>query len=364
MKKIFYIYFLFLVVFFMFSSLEAFTANIDPDEYIVKAGDLFFIQASMLDSLFVRSSVLPAGGLNLFPFADSVRVAGMTLNEAYVAIHNKINQGSSNNRFLVQLGAISPIRFSVTGAVVRPGGYVSPDMITLQYAINIAGGFASSASKDVRVQRRGEILSFNLNDFYSKSDPTVNPFIMQDDVIMVSLAETYVRFFIHNDTQNFMETVEFSKENETIAEAATKMLYRLGISNIDEFTINRNDEYFKVGRDFVLQPFDRIYITPQEFYIYVTGYVARPGRLPFNGFGDAFYYISQSGGPTPNGTLSKIYIVREEGKRELYKGQNIEPGDTIYVPESFRSVMVSWLVPASTAISLIYTLVIIGITIR
>ena len=351
----------FSILLLLYSCLFASTVRVDPDEYIVKIGDIFFIQALTLDTLVVRSPVLPIGALNLFPFADSVMIAGRTLTEAHSLIHSKIGGAMARDRVSIQLGVIAPTRFHVLGAVVRPGEYIAEELITLRYAIQMTGGLSSSASKRIRILRNNRILDFNLNDYFVNKDLSANPLIMHDDIIMVNLAENFVKVFTNNDAINMVEAVELYDCNTKISQVLSRLTMRHQWSNLDVFTVDRHGEFLVVCRDFELEPFDRLFIPVEELYVYVTGFVVRPGRLPYNGALNALYYISQSGGPNNNGSRSRIIVKREHGSRELYTGQAIQPGDTIYIPETFRSKVVSFMAPTATIVSVVSTTVLIMI---
>jgi len=302
--------------------------------------------------------------LSLFPFADSVFVAGRTLTETNRLIDNKIGDSPVRENIMIQLGVIAPIRFHVLGIVVTPGEYVVSEIITLQQALLHAGGLIAGASKQIRVLRNNRILEFDLNEYYVNKDLSQNPFIMHDDVIMVNLAERFVQVFVNNESFNLVETIDMREETLSIANALNKITRRHHWSNMNTFTVERDEEFLFVGRDFELKHLDRLFIQAEETTVYVTGFVMSPGRRPFNGNTSAFYYISMSGGPHNNGSRRKVFIKTDLGERTRYVGQPIQPGDTIYVPETFRSKVVSFMAPTATIISAIYTIVIINDIVR
>jgi len=334
------------------------TAKINSDDYIVKFGDVFHIQA-VFDTLVVRTAVLPTGALSLVPFADSVMVAGRTLTEAHRLIENKLGDRATRENIIVQLGAIAPIRYHVLGAVVQPGEFKSERLITLHQALNLTGGMVASASRQVRLLRNNNILEFDLNRYFMDNDLSENPLIMHDDVIMVNLAESFVTVFTNNDTLNFVETVDMSGRMN-IADVLNKLTRRHQWSNLNMFTVERNGQFLFADRDFELEAFDRLFIQVEEMFIYVTGHVTSPGRFPYNGNITALYYISQSGGPTPSGARNRVVLKRVDGTTERYRGQPIQPGDTFYIPESRRSMIISYLVPVSTVVSIISTIIILN----
>jgi len=334
--------------------------KVNPDEYRVKYGDTFFIQLLMADTFPIRSMVMASGALSLYPFADTVMVAGKTLSTAIDKIEKKIGVSNTGNRVTIHLESIAPLSFSVKGAVENSGTYFSERAFTLNEALSMAGGSLGSASKKVSIIRNSQTLTFDLNKFYSENDLSMNPLIMQDDLIIVDYAQKYVRVFASNDTLSYVEYVEIDKEQTTIADVLANVSFKHRWSNMNRFTVERDGASNVVDKSFVLKPSDDIFISVEELYVYVTGYVVRPGRFAYNGNVDINYYLSQGGGAKDNGSLDKLYIIKEHGKRDLYKGQMIQPGDTIYVPESKKSSFISYLSPVATIASLIISVIILS----
>ena len=338
------------------------TAKIDQDQYIVKVGDIFSIQLMTIDSLVVKSVVSPEGFLRLYPVSTNVLIAGETLSDAYKLIYEKIDQNVSSDKILIQLEAISPIRFHVLGAVSTPGSYISETLLTLQEALTKAGGAISNSSKKIRILRNKEVFECDLNEYYRNSEVSVNPLIMHDDVIMVNLVENAVRVYTNVDSLNLLESVELTDEGSTIAEVLTMLTRRHRLSNLNVFTVERNEDYTVVDRNFLLQANDTLFISEEELYVFVTGFVARPGKVAYNGNLNAFYYLSQRGGPSNNGAKDKIYLSYEFGRKELYTSQEIKPGDTLYIPESKRSMFISYLGPLSTVVTMVTSIIILSLS--
>jgi polysaccharide biosynthesis/export protein len=82
---------------------------------------------------------------------------------------------------------------------------------------------------------------------------------------------------------------------------------------------------------------DTIYV-PLLVY-YVTGQVKKPGRYPFEENMTVLMAVTTAEGPTDKASIRGTYVVREKGgKKEEIKvkmDDQILPGDTIMVPESF-----------------------------
>jgi len=337
------------------------TFSIDLDQYIVKNGDIFLLQLLSTDSLNVKSPVLPTGVLSLYPFADTVMVAGKTLADVYKSIEKKLGSYTNTNKILYNLFWVAPTRFHVMGAVVRPGEYVSEELITLQQGLVLSLGLSSSASKKIKILRNKQVLEYDLTNYYANNDLSENPLIMHDDVIIVGLAEKYVKVYTNNDTLNYVESAELLENKGKISDILMQLSLKHQWSDLFQFTVDRQGEVLTVDRDFELEPFDNLFIPVEDLYIYVTGNVAKPGKYPYNGNMDARQYISRASGPTKEGHREKVLLMREQGKFERYKGQTLLPGDTLYVPESIKSTVISYITPLATVVSMVSTIVLLAL---
>ena len=347
------------LLFFVFvvSSLFSDTTKIDPAQYIVKAGDIFIIQSVLGSVVPDTTIVLPTGVLSLFPVADTVMVAGLTLDESYMRINQKIGsrlgQRDISDRILVQFAGVSPIRFHVLGAVTSPGEFISPTVLTLHQALRQSRGLILTASRKVRILRNGEVMHFDLDNYYADNDITQNPLIMHDDVILVNMANKYVKVFTNTESENHIESIEFGDSNYTVSEVLSRASIKYAKSNYDVFTVERDEEFFEVDANFVLHPFDNLFVHSEELYIYVTGYVVRPGHYQYNGSQRIDYYISRSGGVNIHGSRNRMYLIRKGESAVRYRDQVLQPGDTIFVPEGNKSIFLTYLTPVATVFSLL-----------
>ena len=124
--------------------------NIDGS-YIVKAGDTFLIQVSSPDTLSLKTIVMPNGKINLFPIAKSVEIAGKNLTNAKAYVNSVISKQIDNSFFDFNLVKISPISFTLSGAVHLNGQFVSEEPITLLQGIELGKGLINSASKKLKL---------------------------------------------------------------------------------------------------------------------------------------------------------------------------------------------------------------------
>jgi len=335
--------------------------KINPDDYILNYGDVFTIQLLSADTLSITTAVLPTGALSLYPFADTVMVAGGTLTEAMRKIEKKIGLGASGNRVLIQFSKMGTFLFNTVGAVVAPNVHRTDRFLTLTEALDMCGGLVISASRNITIHRNNQMLTFDLNKYYSENDVSQNPLIMPGDTIIAGYAKNFVNVYTNTYSLFSLTTVELQEEKIKIKDIFKYLPYKHAWTNRSVFTVIRGEVANYVDPEFELIAGDKLFMSIEEFYVYVTGYVNMPGKYPYNGKLEAEYYLALSGGPRENGSRSTVYLIRENGKREVYKDQIIEPGDTIDVPESGRSIFVAYLGPFATIVSLAISLYLIAV---
>jgi polysaccharide export outer membrane protein len=87
---------------------------------------------------------------------------------------------------------------------------------------------------------------------------------------------------------------------------------------------------------------DKLIIPKRTSYVTVTGQVYNPTAISFRPGKSAAWYLKQSGGPTQTANKKAIFVVRADGtviggSGSVWSGsslnQQLEPGDTIVVPE-------------------------------
>ena len=333
---------------------------INPEEYIMKPGDQFLLKSIEPEFEPVFITVSPTGTLNLYPFGQEIFVSGKSLQDTEDLIKRELSSFLDIGRINLQFIRHSLLKIHVLGSVLIPGTYYSGGIINLYEAIVLSGGFTTNASKQITVLRKNEQLKFDLNEYFLTADISSNPDIMDDDVIIVSNAKNYVTVFTNSDSLYSVQSVELKEQHSTVADVIKLLPFKDNVSTYEHYTLERDNDMLYVGNDFSLKHGDKLYLNTHEEDVFVIGNVNNPGKYKFNGLTDAEYYIALSGGWTNNGSSKKIFLINKNGEKTKYTGQTIKPGDVIYVPESFRSVLISYLVPLSTIISVISTIILIS----
>jgi polysaccharide export outer membrane protein len=219
-------------------------------------------------------------GMISFPLIGEVRAAGKSLIQLETDIKAKLANGFIvDPHVTIQITEYRSQKISIIGEVNQPGAYPLTKKTTLVEAIAMAGGVKQEADHEVMIVRprtgnpKGGALLPN------QVDP--------NDVIKVPIRDVLEGEKTHN------------------------------IEVINGDTI----------------------FVPKIKVFYVTGEAKRPGQYTYLKGMTVLNAISTAGGFTEKASKRKVRIVREKGgkKEELAAAleNQIEPGDTIVVPESF-----------------------------
>ena len=169
-----------------------------PQNYIIGVNDQLVIDVYGVSDITKRLLVTPEGDIR-FPNLGPVKVAGLTIEEATVALKKaltKIYPGISNGKVSVQVsvGKIRSIRVTLIGEINRPGNYDISSLSTLMNALYVSGGPNDIGSfRNIELVRNGKNIStFDLYDFLLKSDLSKNLLLQDGDVIRVNPYSTRV----------------------------------------------------------------------------------------------------------------------------------------------------------------------------
>ena len=220
----------------------------------------------------------PAGELTL-PSIGQFSTKG----KSYQMIKDEIILTASNKSYkkiqtTVQLSIIRSFKVQVIGAVENPGYVVITAVDRVKDAIDMTNGVQKYGdNKIVFLERNGKRQKLFLKEFLLNGDLNQNPTLLEGDKIIVP----------------FIESI---KENES------------------KFTEYKTSLVVVSG--FVVLP---------SAYSYISGYKASD-------------YISIVGGTLTVGNKNKTIIYRADGSNLVGAfDEFVEPGDIIFVPESYRS---------------------------
>lgn len=129
-------------------------------EHILATGDTVEVKVFGEPDLETKTSLSKEGKASL-PLVKEVPLAGLSTSEAARVIEQAYKKGYLvNPKVTVTVAEYARQRFSVSGAVNKPGTYLMPpgEKISIQQAIGMAGGFNRLANpKKVMVSRGGAL---------------------------------------------------------------------------------------------------------------------------------------------------------------------------------------------------------------
>ncbi|MCD4651893.1 MAG: SLBB domain-containing protein [Candidatus Cloacimonetes bacterium] len=337
--------------------------GIDENEYILKPGDRLLLQIVSADTVSRVMPILIEGDISLYPFCEPVKVAGKTLAQGKQLIHDKLSTKLKNSSIYIILADVSPILYHITGAVQFPGEFYAERPLTLYAALRFARGLMTTASHRIEILRNGRKIDVDLRKYLTLHDLSQNPLIYHDDIIHVDYAENFAKVFVNIDTLTTSELYEIDNY-VTVREIRAGMERKHRWTNMEEIIVYHEGESRKVDLDYKVIAGDSLFFKVQERFLYLTGYVWRPGRFAFQAGETIDYYIKTAGGLKSTGSRKYAKLINREGQRVAYRGQPLRPGDTIYIPETWLSQTRTYLSSFSIIVSIVSALILLNMQIK
>ncbi|NOZ03915.1 MAG: hypothetical protein GXO92_04810 [FCB group bacterium] len=250
---------------------------IDPETYILSAGDQLGIDVVASENLLFTVTVNPAGDV-LIPSVGIINVAGNSLTQARLLIHDGITTHYRNAQVSVTLVNVRRFLVQVKGAVQKPGFATVTPLDRLSTVLESVEGLHKYADEEkVTVEHPdGTKTTVSLKAYLLTGDLTQNPTVREGDIIDVPFVQNY--------------------EAEQ-----------------DQF------------------------VTMKETAVTVTGFVPYPGAYRYFPGYSVIDYIGLAGGILETGTDRNVRIKRNGTTRSLHEIEYVLPGDQIYVPENLQS---------------------------
>ena len=227
---------------------------------------------------------------------------------------------------------------TVSGEVVHPGTYPIRPNEKLSTVLEQAGGFLPTAYPQGIVFERPEVRTLQEaskqqliqqlrqeSAAYSASGPT-------------SIAQgAALQEAAHVQSERAIQALEQ-------APVTGRMVIRMP-AQLSRFRSSANDIVLRGG--------DTIEIPKRPDFVLVNGQVYNSNAITYMPHRNAEWYVRQAGGPTPEASLGATFIIRANGSivsghsggwwsHGSVMGTQIEPGDTIVVPEKVVGGSVLW----------------------
>lgn len=197
-----------------------------PANYIIGPDDEIVINIYGYQEAEYNVTVTPEGDITI-PFAGTLYVAGLTMEQASTKIRNKLaSSGYANIRtgltkVNISIGKIRSIKVTILGEVNKPGSYTLPSLATVFNALYLSGGPNEIGSmRNIQVIRNGKVIDhLDMYDFLVKGNQSGNIQLQDQDVIRIPPYATRVSFegevkrpglFEVREGENLQEVLSFA----------------------------------------------------------------------------------------------------------------------------------------------------------
>ncbi len=173
--------------------LETGDESVDPDEYVVGAGDRFFIAISGLQDVSYNT-IINQNGFLFVPKVGGVDLMNLTLNNAKEKITAAINKYFKNVDVFISLVGIRKITVSLLGDVKDPSSFVLPGNSRLMDLIGKSTGLTvTSDYRNIKIKSQdGTSKVYDFLRYLRLSDRKDNPLLREGDAVIVDKIDKIV----------------------------------------------------------------------------------------------------------------------------------------------------------------------------
>ncbi len=255
---------------------------------------------------------------------------------------------------------------SIEGAINNPGDYSFINNVSVADLIAQAGGFQEGASAShIEISRRirkdttttattsltgtalntVQIFAFSVDKNLTVSNEGTNFILEPFDIVAIRSAPNYEpqqrvfvsgevmypgNYAILNRSERIADLIKLAgglKNSAYLAGAQFKRRGNLVATDLRTIMDNPASE-----QNILLENGDTLYVARRSEVVAVQGAVLNPVLVSFEQGFRIDDYIRQAGGFTENARRKKTYIAYQNGRKDVGRSSQVEPGSTIVVP--------------------------------
>jgi len=298
---------------------------VDPDEYVIGAGDVFelVIVGQLTKDVFV--TVGPEG-LIVVPGAGIVRLGGLTLSAGRREVQRVLGTAYRGVQLDLHLVQVRLMRVYVVGDVEAPGPVEIPATSRVSDALGLKVPLEGASTRNIRVRRSdspeiiADLALFNRTGRYER-----NPYLREGDIVLVPPAVDFVEIsgaMAHPgryelgpaDSLHTLFDLAGGPLAETLVDRALLVRWK-NVSQPESAFFNVEDVYRRRFNP-VIHEGERVYVyfTPsyhELFQASILGEVERPGAYPLAlGTTRVADLVRSAGGFRPRANLQAIRVYR------------------------------------------------------
>lgn len=354
-------------------TIQALETIVDPDEYIVGPGDMFYINVWGDAGLEFPTQVTPEGKL-VVKTLGAIHVNGNTLAEVQKKVLKAGEKKYRLDKISANLVQLRTFRVHVVGEVENPGTYVAQAVDRVSVLIDRAMGVTEWADeRHVEIRHSdGTVDSLDLFNFKKLGHLEQNIYVQNGDLIYVpaiKLSQKTVALEGHVTQPGIHQIIE----GETLKNFLLRVnAFTRDLDLHDIYVIRTNEQGSNhkiflnlLGKksnpdnafpdDLVLKDGDRIYMPSLKNKVYVHGAVNIPGGHIYMAGFTARDYVGLAGGTADMGNINGIKVIHFSDNT-IDKGPDapVERGDTIIVPTGFRKKFTEYLQIVASLATLVF----------
>ncbi len=164
-----------------------------PDDYILGAGDVLFIDIYGATQKTLKATISPDGFAVIENFGP-IQVSGLTVAQANIRIRSQLGERYSSSEIRLSLGQTRTIVVNVMGEVKAPGTYTLSAFASVFHALYVAGGPNDIGTlRNIKVYRHNSLVStVDVYDYIMNGKLSGNVRLDDNDVIVVGPYESMV----------------------------------------------------------------------------------------------------------------------------------------------------------------------------
>lgn len=262
-------------------------------KYIVGVGDKFQLMLTGTTKVTSASSeeqMVQRDGTITIPNIGKLRIAGLTLDEAEIAVSQYLEKTSPGVLSFLSLTKLRDIDVILLGGVVSPGIFTLGGGSNILTALNVAGGIAENGSyRKIEHKRGGKTVQvIDLYEIFIFGNANFDEDIQSGDILFVHPIQNSIPVSGGVNTQAIFESLPGETVEDLIKYAGN---FSASFQGYESIYIKRNDigsqvlidlpvndisSFPVMARDIVLVPSFKNFLEPAK-QVTLEGMVERPG---------------------------------------------------------------------------------------
>ncbi|MBD3184573.1 hypothetical protein GF312_19990, partial [Candidatus Poribacteria bacterium] len=326
------------------------TGDLKTDEYILKTGDLVYIEVKKHNNYNRTNVVQPNGNIDYSPLGK-IKASGQNLSQLNQSITEGLSQYIMNPEIILEVrgsNKIIPKKDQIWGKTTK-----TPDRFGFDFFTGARNRILKIEDK-VKDGKDIDITSPTVKDAISGF---VGPIDMMDSNVSANIPSKYILSPGDRLTLHFWSDMEVDIQSIPLMVDSKGEVIIPKIGNISArgMTLAQFEEaarsllsrvmYKNLGLVVTLE-------TLKSIQIFISGEAFRPGRYAVSNVTSLFNALYMCGGPNDNGSLRDIKLLRngETMAVDFYKylmhgdssqDFSLYAGDTIFIPRVGKTAMIS-----------------------